>query len=155
MFHLQLKNRSLGSGCGRKWKMSGKETARFPGTLVIDGNVQIVVEVIERLSRGFRLRHRSCKNQYSCDHSPSCPFQCSPECLYSKWLCWNIGIVLPFLSYAKLMSRQLIMVMMILKSLESLFLPFTVPSRYKIPKVLPFFFHLPVDQASDLIVWDV
>lgn len=30
--------------------MSGKERARFPGALVTNGNIQIVVQVIERLS---------------------------------------------------------------------------------------------------------
>lgn len=47
---------------------------------------------------------RSCKNQNSSDRSPSHPFQCFPDGLYSKQLCWNTAITLPVLSYVKLMA---------------------------------------------------
>lgn len=52
---------------------------------VTDGNVQIIIDLIERLPRGLRLSHgRGCKNQYSSDPSLSCPFQCSLEDLTFK-----------------------------------------------------------------------
>lgn len=79
------------------WKMSGKETAGFPGTLVTDGNVQVIVQVVDRLPRGFQLSHRwRCKNQSSSDHSPSCPFQCSSEGLYSKCRAEILELYFPF-----------------------------------------------------------
>lgn len=77
--------------------MSGKEAAWFPGTLVTDGNVQVIVQVVDRLSGGFRLSHRrSCKNQYFSDHCPSCLFQCFPEGLYSKCCAEILELSFPF-----------------------------------------------------------
>lgn len=46
-------------------------------------------------------------------------------------------------------------ILMITESLRFIFLPYTDLSKYKIPKVLPFIFHLPEDKAPDSIVCSV